>query len=265
MSGRLLARRIWLLPFRIPRPHFLQSQEVLKKLKCSWSTSMFQSLEKGTDGIVLQTEDAGEVFELKAYFASRAKEKMVLSSAVVQRVEQIGMGDRVCVDLCSLLNPGEGLLVGSFARGLFLVHSECLKTNYVASRPFRVNAGPVHAYVARPGGRTSYLAELQSGMEVLVVDANGLQRSATVGRVKIENRPLVLVEAMLENDPSTTCSLLLQNAETVSLIHPPTGMDASMSLAIPVTSLKAGDKVLFSIQDKARHTGIAIKEFILEK
>lgn len=32
------------------------------------------------------------------------------------------------------------LQVGSFARGLFLVHSECLESNYIASRPFRVNA-----------------------------------------------------------------------------------------------------------------------------
>lgn len=30
--------------------------------------------------------------------------------------------------------------VGSFARGLFLVHSECLESNYISSRPFRVNA-----------------------------------------------------------------------------------------------------------------------------
>jgi 3-dehydroquinate synthase class II len=52
----------------------------------------------------------------------------------------VGMGDRVCVDLCSLMRPGEGLLVGSFARGLFLVHSECLESNYIESRPFRVNA-----------------------------------------------------------------------------------------------------------------------------
>ena len=39
--------------------------------------------------------------------------------------------------------PGEGLLVGSFARCLALVHSECDETSYIASRPFRVNAGPV--------------------------------------------------------------------------------------------------------------------------
>ena len=50
---------------------------------------------------------------------------------------------RVCVDLCSNMVPGEGMLVGSFARGLFLVHSECAESAYINSRPFRVNAGPV--------------------------------------------------------------------------------------------------------------------------
>lgn len=50
---------------------------------------------------------------------------------------------RVAVDLCSLMVPGEGLMVGSFARGLFLVHSECAESQYINSRPFRVNCGPV--------------------------------------------------------------------------------------------------------------------------
>lgn len=34
-------------------------------------------------------------------------------------------GERVCVDLANMLVPGEGMLVGSFASGLLLVHSEC--------------------------------------------------------------------------------------------------------------------------------------------
>lgn len=34
-----------------------------------------------------------------------------LVEATVTQVEPVGMGDRVCVDLCNLLNPGEGLLV----------------------------------------------------------------------------------------------------------------------------------------------------------
>lgn len=53
----------------------------------------------------------------------------------------------------------------------------------------------MHAYVAVPGGRTCYLSELKSGKEVIVVDQQGRQRIATVGRVKIESRPLILVEA----------------------------------------------------------------------
>ena len=49
----------------------------------------------------------------------------------------------------------------------------------------------VHAYTACPNDQTAYLAELKSGKEVLVVDAEGHHRSALVGRVKIETRPLV--------------------------------------------------------------------------
>ncbi len=49
----------------------------------------------------------------------------------------------------------------------------------------------VHAYVHGPRGRTAYLSELASGTEVVVVDAAGRQRSAVVGRLKVETRPLV--------------------------------------------------------------------------
>lgn len=55
--------------------------------------------------------------------------------------------------------------------------------------------GPVHAYVAVPGGKTCYLSELKAGKEVIVIDQNGRQRSAIVGRVKIVTQPLILVEA----------------------------------------------------------------------
>lgn len=34
-----------------------------------------------------------------------------LTKATITRIEVVGMGDRVCVDLCSLMQPGEGLLV----------------------------------------------------------------------------------------------------------------------------------------------------------
>jgi len=184
-----------------------------------------------------------------------------LVEAVVTRVEAVGMGDRVCVDLCNLLRPGEGLLVGSFARAFFLVHSECLESSYVASRPFRVNAGPVHAYVSMAGGRTAYLAELHTGSQVLVVDAQGRSRPVLVGRVKIESRPLLLVEVEVEGQRH---SVLLQNAETVCLVtSADTNQDTGNTMS--VTSLKPGNTVLVSLQAQARHTGIEIQEFIVEK
>lgn len=35
--------------------------------------------------------------------------------------------------------------------------------------------------------------------------------------------------------------------------------------AIPVTSLKVGDEIMLRLQGGARHTGIEIQEFIVEK
>ncbi|KAG4139882.1 hypothetical protein ERO13_D07G222100v2 [Gossypium hirsutum] len=224
-----------------------------------------EALEHGLGGVVLKVEDFKAVLDLKEYFNRRNEvhNRLSLTKATITQVHAVGMGDRVCVDLCSLMGPGEGLLVGSFARGLFLVHSECLESSYIASRPFRVNAGPVHAYVATPGGKTSYLSELKAGKEVMVVDQTGKMRTAIVGRVKIETRPLILVEAKIDANDQTVYSILLQTAETVALVCPHEG-NRTQKTVIPVTSLKAGDEVLLRLQGGARHTGIEIKEFIVE-
>ncbi|KAI8541627.1 hypothetical protein RHMOL_Rhmol08G0076600 [Rhododendron molle] len=247
---------------------FQSSQKTVFAIsKTSTEAQIFlEALELGLGGVVLKVEDVKAVLELKDYFDRRneASNILDLTKATVTQVQMAGMGDRVCVDLCSLLRPGEGLLVGSFARGLFLVHSECLESNYISSRPFRVNAGPVHAYVAVPGGKTCYLSELKAGKEVIVVDQNGSQRSAIVGRVKIETRPLILVEGKTDSDDPTAYSILLQNAETVPLVSAQRG-NGYQSKAIPVTSLKVGDEVMLRIQGGARHTGIEIQEFIVEK
>ncbi|KAL2898448.1 aroB': 3-dehydroquinate synthase [Bienertia sinuspersici] len=228
--------------------------------------NFLEALEHGLGGVVLKVQDIDPILQLRHYLDRKSETKncLTLIKATVNQVLMAGMGDRVCVDLCSLMKPGEGLLVGSFARGLFLVHSECLETDYIASRPFRVNAGPVHSYVAIPGGKTCYLSELKAGKEVLVVDQNGQQRTAVVGRVKIETRPLVLVEAKGSSSDQNFYSILLQNAETVGFVSP-YGGHGSQRTAIPVTSLKVGDEVLLSLQGGARHTGIEIQEFIVEK
>ena len=51
------------------------------------------------------------------------------------------------------------MLVGNSSSGLFLIHAETIESGYVAARPFRVNAGPVHAYVYLPEGATKYLSD----------------------------------------------------------------------------------------------------------
>jgi 3-dehydroquinate synthase II len=124
----------------------------------------------------------------------------------------------------------------------------------VASRPFRVNAGAVHAYVRTPEGGTKYLSELKSGDEVQVVDLDGTTREAIVGRVKIEKRPMFRVEARLDDDRVET---LLQNAETIKV---PT-RDGRRA----VTDLEAGDEVLVYYEQTARHFGEAVEESIIEK
>jgi 3-dehydroquinate synthase II len=152
------------------------------------------------------------------------------------------------------MDHDEGMLVGSMSRGLFFVHAETAESPYVASRPFRVNAGAVHAYVRTPDGGTKYLAELESGDEVQVVDLDGKTREAVVGRAKIEQRPMFRVEAEVEDDRFET---LLQNAETIKV---PTSEGRTA-----VTDLEAGDEVLVYREGGGRHFGERIEESIIEK
>jgi 3-dehydroquinate synthase II len=147
------------------------------------------------------------------------------------------------------------MLVGNSGQAMFLVHSESLETPYVAPRPFRVNAGAVHAYVLLPDGGTKYLGELKAGDEVLVVRHDGETSVAYVGRNKIERRPLMLVEAEADG---RSISLILQNAETIRL----TGPNGD---AVSVATLKPGDKVLAHLETGGRHFGQAIEETITEK
>jgi 3-dehydroquinate synthase II len=124
----------------------------------------------------------------------------------------------------------------------------------VAPRPFRVNAGAVHAYVSLPEGKTSYLCELKAGTEVLSVDWQGEARSLVVGRVKIEKRPLLFMEAV---GPEGLVSMILQNAETIRLV----GKEGQ---AISAVNLAQGDVVLGRVEAAGRHFGHKIDESIIE-
>ena len=211
-------------------------------------------LERGADGVLLTTDDPAEVRKTVQVVRGLA-EKVKLVSAKVTRIQPLGMGDRVCVDTCTGMQPGQGMLVGNTSSGFFLVHAETIETPYVATRPFRVNAGGIHAYVLVPGGRTRYLSELAGGDEVLIVGHNGSTEVAYVGRAKVEKRPMMLVSAEAEEQ---TVSLVLQNAETIRLTRPD-------GCAVSVAQLEVGDTVLVHLATGGRHFGMKVRESLVER
>ena len=213
-----------------------------------------QVLEKGVDGVVLATRSAAEVRKTVALVHSLSP-TLDLVPAEVKSVRLLGMGDRACVDTCTRMGPGEGMLVGNSGQAFLLVHSESLETPYVAPRPFRVNAGAVHAYVLLPEGRTKYLSELKAGDEVLLVRHDGSTAVGYVGRNKIERRPLLLVEA---EAGGAAASLVLQNGETIRLTSP-------SGEAVSVATLEPGDQVLAYLESGGRHFGTAVEETIKER
>jgi len=215
---------------------------------------MVQILEKGVDGVVLKTTDVNEIKKTSEIIAG-VSEKIALVTATITSVKQLGMGDRACLDTCTQMGLGEGILVGNTASGFFLVHSESIDNPYVASRPFRVNAGAVHAYTLTPGGKTKYLADLKTGDAVLLVNNQGGSQTAYLGRNKIEKRPMMLVEAQAEGMP---VSLVLQNAETIRLVSPD-------GKAVSVANLKVSEKVLAHIEKGGRHFGMQVEESLTER
>jgi 3-dehydroquinate synthase II len=212
-----------------------------------------ETLEHGADGVLLDTDDLSQIAKT-IEFAHKSEHVIELVPATITTVKPVGMGDRVCIDTCSLMVSGEGMLIGSGANGFFLVHAETEESPYVAPRPFRVNAGPVHAYVYGEE-KTRYLSELQAGDDVMIVRSDGETRHGVIGRVKIERRPLILIEADVDG---TTIKTLLQNAETIKLV-------AKGGTPVAVTELKPGDVVLTHCERAGRHFGIGVEETLIER
>jgi len=224
---------------------------------------MLKALEVGVDGIVITPKSANDIVDLKKLIHTRFH--IELTKAKVISIKNIPEAERVCVDTTSLLNIGEGLLVGSMAAGFCMIHSETFETRFVASRPFRVNAGDVSAYVLVPDDdpekvyRTKYLSELKGGDKVLVVSNKGEARIVSVGRVKIETRPMLRFELDVSiGEKKIPIRCICQNAETIRLV----GVDRR---AKSVVDIKVGDEILVHIGPGATHFGTPIKENIIEK
>jgi 3-dehydroquinate synthase II len=212
------------------------------------------TLELGVDGVVITPNSPSEIEEIDS-FLKQLNDKIPLVKGRVVSIKPIGLGARVCVDTIELMTPGEGLLVGSQSSGLVLVEAEVHNNPHVEPRPFRVNAGPVSSYVLTPGHKTRYLSELKAGDEITIVDRAGRTRQGHVGRVKIERRPMLLIETEADE---RSYSLIVQNAETVRLV--------SDENSRAISELKAGDEVLIRIEEGGRHFGTLVTdEMVIER
>ena len=215
---------------------------------------MFSILEVGVDGVIFSTSSIGEVKEAMIYLGSKNFE---LKKGKIIQIKEVGDGERVCVDTASMLHKGEGMLIGSRSNFLFLVHNESVGSSFTSPRPFRVNAGAVHCYTLSPDGTTNYLSEVETGSEVLIINSKGKARRATVGRSKIERRPMLMIKASANGEIG---GIIAQDAETIRFVKP-------NGQLVSVTHLKKGDTVMvYSKKATGRHFGMEVDdEYILEK
>jgi len=215
---------------------------------------MFSILEVGVDGVIFNSSSINEIRETLVYLGTR---NFDLKPAKIIDIKEVGDGERVCVDTASMLHRGEGMLIGSRSNFLFLVHNESVGSSFTSPRPFRVNAGAVHCYTLSPDGTTNYLSEIETGSEVLVLDSKGKARRVTVGRSKIERRPMLMIKAQVGNEIG---GIIAQDAETIRFVKPNGHL-------VSVTHIKKGDSVLvYSKSATGRHFGMEVSdEYILEK
>lgn len=216
-----------------------------------------QVMERGADGILLQTNKVNEIKKTRDVIDEIESEKLDLEIVKIVSTEEVIMSDRCCIDTTSMLDEGTGILAGNSNNAMFLVHNENVESEFCAKRPFRVNVGAVHAYVKLPNNKTKYLCELESGDEVLVVDKNGNTKKVAVGRNKIERRPMINIKAISKN--GIEFSLVMQLAETIRLVN-------KEGKPVSVAKLKKGDEVIAYVHKKiGRHFGETIEETITEK
>jgi len=216
---------------------------------------VFGVLEHGSDGVLMTPRAVGDATRLKAAALPRTEDLKLVELTVVA-VEHVGMGERACVDTCTYLRKDEGILVGSQARGMLLCASETHPLPYMPTRPFRVNAGAIMSYTLVAGGHTRYLSELRSGSRALAVDVHGHTRAVTVGRTKIETRPLLRIEAV--GPDGRAVNAIVQDDWHVRVLGPD-------GTPLNSTALVPGDVVLGYLPPHDRHVGYPIDELCHEQ
>lgn len=240
-----------------------------------------RALELGVDALCVNAAVATKelwdsVFEARQerqVYDKQVKEVTVESKPCVENgicwrrsTQSTMLADRVCVDFAQNLLPEEGCWVGSSAKINALVLSEAAVSQYVPSRKFRVNAGPVHSYIVMHDETTKYLSELEAGDLVEVYNSKtGISRGVAVGRLKQELRPCVLLELESENE-SQRGQIFLQQAETVRLAQPNGEFIRVTELQSQAEkSLESISTILLRLTTTGTHVGKAYSGSVNEK
>ena len=253
------------------------------------SLNALMTMEQGV-GVLFRSTDIASVRSLSANLRSRQSDKIALVEAEVVEVQHTGLGHRVCVDTTSLMTAEEGIIVGSTGWGGIFVCSETHYLPHMNLREFRVNAGAVHSYVWGTNGTAMYLSEMEAGSEVLCANKNGTSRVVSIGRAKIERRPMLKIKCRVSVDQLSDdireaarvdaklkrgvtpegehiastderyvyINAFLQNDWHVRVM----GADGKVRHC---TLLLPGDKILAHIDVPGRHTGLRVTEHIMEK
>jgi 3-amino-4-hydroxybenzoic acid synthase len=212
-------------------------------------------LEHGPDGVMIAPTAPGEAGRLKDAVERRSPD-LELTELTVTAITHAGMGERACVDTCTYLARDEGILVGSRAKALVLCVSETHPLPYMPTRPFRVNAGAIMSYTLADAEHTRYLSELRAGSTVLAVGVDGRTRPAVVGRVKIETRPLLSIDAVAAGGEQV--NVIVQDDWHVRILGPG-------GAVLNSTALKPGDRILGYLPQRERHVGYPIDELCYEQ
>lgn len=225
------------------------------------------ALETGVDALIVAPNDA----LMEAAFIAKSirgehKESEIVEDPVQRdiqieefrliSIESGGVGERYCLDFTTLCNEHEGIFIGSSAKSMVLIKAETTPSDFVPSRPFRVNAGSPHSYILMFNGSMKYLSELKSGDEVAIATTNGQTRQGTIGRIKIERRPLLHIK--FHDGKNNEGHIFIQQAETVRLF-------ANDGNPISATHLKVTDKVLGKTSQHGTHIGNIVLSGVEEK
>jgi len=212
-------------------------------------------MEEGSYGVLFNSDCTETIQEADQFIVKSDTQKLELSEAVVTNIKHVGMGHRVCIDTTSIMSKTEGMIIGSTSRGGLLISSETHYLPYMNTREFRVNAGAIHSYIWLPDNKTAYLSDLRSGDSVLCVDTSGITRDVIIGRIKIEVRPLIQIEAKIGD---VIVNTIVQDDWHIRLL-------GDKGAVLNAGVIKQGDCIMSFLSEQSRHVGLPINEYICEK